>query len=475
MRNWLKLGSLTGLSRILGLVRDIVCANIFGASLEFDAFIVAFQIPNFMRKLFAEGALTQAFIPTYNELAPNQQRLFSGMVLGLVLLATGLLVMLAVLYGKVLIYLYAPGFSHSKQLGLAISLLKWTMPYITAISIITICAGIQNSNKQFMLTGAIPCVLNLCLIAASTQQSITLLAQAVFVAGIIQAGFMLIKTWGYIGKICLKIDDTNVKKLLKLMLLGSTAAIIGQLSTMLDTFLASWLEVGSVSWLYYAQRLVLLPVGIIAVAIATVALPELSKIAKNSKEFTKNLNQALTTIWQLAWPACFGLILLSHKLVNVFFQHGAFSQHSAIVTSNIIVVLALGMPAFMLNKVLLAACYAKKQMQIPIAVLSRALIINIIFGTIGMLYCKQIGIALASVICAWLQTYLLAKEFTVNFIDITSMSLSIFMAIILAQVINLMSGTNDTIIILCVTSLGIIIYELGLRCFDKSLLRVLYD
>lgn len=475
MRNWLKLGGLTGISRILGLIRDIVCANIFGASLEFDAFLVAFQIPNFMRRLFAEGALTQAFVPIYNELPPEKQKIFSGIVLGLIILVTGLLVALAILSGKSLIYLYAPGFNKNNQLSLAIDLLKWTMPYIAAISIVTLCSGILNSNRKFMLTGAIPCILNICLILASTQNNILLLAKAVFVAGFLQASFMLYSTWHLIGKICLKIKNSHIKQLLRLILLGSTAAMLGQLSAMLDIFLASWLELGSVSWLYYAQRLVLLPVGIIAVAIATVSLPELTKIANNPEKLHKQLNHSLKTIWHLSWPACFGLMLLSHKLVNLFFQHGAFSHHSAIITSNIIVVLSLGIPAFMLNKVLLAACYAQKRMEIPIKILSYSLIINITIGAIAMLYLDQIGIALASVSSAWFQTFYFCKQFELNFADKIIPALGLAMAIILAKLTPLFQNINNSLYIVCIMLLGIVIYELGLRCFDKSLLRIMHD
>ena len=475
MSNWLKLGGLTGISRVLGLARDIICANIFGASLDFDAFIVAFQIPNFMRRLFAEGALTQAFVPLYNELAPAQQKLFSGMVLGLVTLLTSLLVLTAWFAGKALIYLYAPGFINSGQLEMAVKLLHWTMPYIVAISIATLCAGIQNSHKQFILTGALPLILNLCLIAASMNASVLTLAKAVCLSGLIQASTMLFASIKHLGSITINFQDENMRKLLKLMLLGSLAAIIGQISTMLDTFLASWLEVGSVSWIYYAQRLVLLPVGIVAVAIATVALPELTRLKTLPEKFEQKLNQALSTVWQISWPAALGLMVLAPNIVGVFFHHGAFNTHSAVVTSNIVFVLALGLPAFMLNKVLIAACYAKKQMQDPIQALSISLVINAILGIILVASIQQIGIALASIIAAWSQTLLLSRKFNLNFIDKVAPFVAIIMAFVLLILLPKFSQTSNLLTIASLIPIGVISYELGLRCFQKSLTNILYD
>jgi len=286
---------------------------------------------------------------------------------------------------------------------------------------------------------------------------------------------MLYFTYNYIGKIQINPYSKQLKRLLKLMLLGVAAAIISQLGSVLDSFLASWLEVGSVSWLYYAQRLVLLPVGVIAVALATVALPELSKFREQTDLFQVKLKQNLKRIWCIAWPAAFGLMIVAPRLVGLCFHHGAFSQHSAIITSNLVLVLGFGLPAFMLNKILTVACYAKQDMQLPLKVVSASLCVNIVLGVLGILYLEQLGIALASVVAAWLQTYLFSKRLNINFLGITEPLIALFMASMLLLIFPLLAATNDFIAILILVFSGVILYEFGLRFCQRSMLKVLYD
>lgn len=473
--SWFTLGSITGISRILGLARDMICAYYFGANAQFDAFIVAFQIPNFMRKLFAEGTLSQAFIPIYNEIGAKNKKMFASLVLSNLLLVTGFLVLITNLFGKQIILIYAPGFAiqHVDLILKTNQLLKWTMPYICAISLVTLCAGIQNSHKKFNLTGAIPIILNVVLITAATfsNNNVMIMGHAVFIAGLLQALIMFISSLKYFGRLNFQIKDENITKLVKLMALGIMAAIIGQISSILDTFLASWLEPGSVSWIYYAQRLVFLPIGIIAVAIATVLMPELT-IAKNNKTaFNQQLSWGISLIWYIAWPSALGLIILSDDITKLFFLHGNFSSHSAYVTSNIIKALSLGLPAFMLNKVLTTAFYAKKDMQTPMKILSLGLIINIILGIILLSKFEQVGIAIASAGAAWVQTYILAKRLQINFLSLKPIFAAAIMTTLLFIIKTFTIKNHSSIYIISMVALGILSFELTLRILKTSLIE----
>ena len=473
---WITLGGLTGVSRILGLLRDVICAYFFGANQDFDAFIVAFQIPNFMRRLFAEGAFTQAFVPIYNDLSSKDQKVFAGLTLTLIVLFTGSLVALTIMYTKGIILLYAPGFvsKHQEQLANTIAMLKWTMPYITMISIVSMCAGIQNSHNKFNLTGMIPIVLNLCLILATlnSKQDVFILAKAVFAAGLLQAGIMLTSTIKYIGSLNLDLTNKNIKQLYKLMLIGSLTAIISQFSTMLDTFLASWLEAGSVSWMYYAQRLVYLPIGMIAVAISTVLVPALTKVKADKVKFARRMQWGLDLIWLIAWPAAIGLIVMAPTIVDIFFLHGKFNERSAIITCSIIRVLALGLPAFMLNKIFLAGLYAQKRLKEPFLFVCLSLFTNLLVAIILIKPCAQIGIALGTVTSAWLQTILLSKKFTNRFFEVIAPISACIMALTIILVLKT-THLNGILNLIVGLSLGIGIFELCLKACNKSLFREL--
>lgn len=477
MRNssWLTLSSFTAVSRVLGLIRDVICAQVFGASAEFDAFIVAFQIPNFMRRLFAEGAMAQAFVPLYAGLNPKQQKTFAGMALTMISCCTFAVVVLAWFAGKGLICLYAPGFAKAGQLSKAINMLHWTMPYITAISIVTICSGINNSHNKFALTGAITIVLNLILILAAliSHQNIIYLAYGVFFSGIIQVIIMLICTSNLIGPCRLDFNNSELRRLVNLMGLGALAAVVGQLGVMLDTFLASWLSVGSVSAIYFAQRLVFLPIGIVAVAVATALTPTLAKLKLDHDKFKAKLSWGGKLVWQVSWPACFGLIVMAPLVVKLVFEHGAFDSNASILTSNIIMAMSLGLPAFMLNKVLLSALYAQKQAKRAVNIMLKCLIFNFLLGLVLMYSCKQIGIVLATVLSAWLQFFLLAKDLQMNFLRFLEPCSSVFMALVLLCLTKIIKGVSLPVHIAILLVTGIIIYELCLRLNKQSLVKSL--
>lgn len=423
-RALLSVSSLTGLSRVLGLCRDVVCANVFGASGVFDAFLVAFQLPNFMRRLFAEGAFAQAFVPLYNHVLADPKSTdadcqgFVDDVMGLLSAALLLLTLLAWLFAPWLIRMYAPGFymdTSAQRFDLAVAMLRWTFPYITCISLTACVAAILNSHGRFVMGAWMPVLLNVFLIAGSGLSylyfaaDVVVLARTVLIAGLAQCAIM----YGYAYRCGFRFRwrfrwrHPWIQRLGRLMLLGVLGAIVGQLSLLVDTFLASLLPAGAISWLYYSQRLVYLPVGIFAVAITTVMTPLLAKANNETslERFSAALSWSTELVWLIAMPASLGLMVMAYPIVVVFFHHGSFSSRSVHFTQWALMAFACGLPAFMLNKILMAALYAQQKMQAAVRIGLKGCVVNIVVSLCLMPICLHIGIALATVIAAWYQYF----------------------------------------------------------------------
>ena len=407
---------LTALSRVLGLVRDVCCAHFIGAGASFDAFLVAFQIPNFMRKLFGEGSMAQAFVPVLSECqatqTKQQQELLIARVMGVMLIAVVSCTILVWLFAPWVIKIYAPGFvTQGGRFALATNLLYWTFPYLIFISLVALFSAILNCHNKFSVAAFAPVLLNLCLIAGAiwggaNNSSVHGLAVAVPVAGLLQFLLLVFFTAKEIGllrpRVCFK--DKMVLKVWKLMLGALFGVSIAQLGLIVDTFLASFLPIGSVSWLYFAQRLVFLPLGLFGVAAAVVILPKISRFESVAKK-QATVEWALILVAVLALPAATGLFILAKQIVICLFNYGAFDYEDVIKTQYSLKALAIGLPAFMLNKIFIAVFYADQNIKDPVKIGAASLVVNIVCSVLLMQYFAHVGIALAASIAAWAQTF----------------------------------------------------------------------
>ena len=414
--------AMTLLSRILGFVRDVVLAHAFGAGAAADAFFVAFKIPNFMRRLFAEGAFSLAFVPVFSEYraAADRARLreFAARVagtLGGILLVVTLVGQLA---APLLVGLFAPGFLDDPlRYGLASDMLRLTFPYLLFISLTAFCGGMLNTFGQFAVPAFTPVLLNIVLIAAALlvaphlQQPIMALAWGVFVAGLVQLLFQLpaLQRLGVLVRPRWGWRSPGVRKVLKLMVPALFGSSVAQLNLLFDTLLASFLVTGSVSWLYYSDRLMEFPLGILGVALATVILPNLSRqhARSDTKTFSATLDWALRWALLVAVPAALGLALLAGPLLTTLFQYGEFSANDVRMASRSLMAYALGLAAFVLIKVLAPGFYSRQDTRTPVRIGIIAMVVNMGFNLALILPLAHAGLALATSLSALLNAGLL--------------------------------------------------------------------
>ncbi len=424
-------GGMTLLSRILGLLRDIVLANVFGAGAGTDAFFVAFKIPNFLRRLFAEGSFSQAFVPILTEVktrrSPDAVRLLVGDVSG-VLGTTLLLVTLVALLGASgLVALFAPGFlADPHKFALTREMLRVTFPYLLLIALTALSGGILNTYGRFAVPAFTPVWLNVCLIAAAWWGSrffephITALAWGVLLAGVVQLAFQLpflarlgLLTWPRWGW-----HDPDVKRIMKLMMPAIFGSSVTQINLLLDTIIASFLVSGSVSWLYYSDRLVQFPLGVFGVALSTVILPSLSqKHAEADPEaFSRTLDWALRVVALVGAAATVGLIMVAGPLLSALFEHGRFDQHDVRMSALSLMAFSVGLPGFILVKVLAPGFYARQDTKTPVRIGVYAMVTNMLLNLLFVVPMAlagwqgpHAGLALATSLAACLNAGLLFR------------------------------------------------------------------
>ncbi|MCG6897784.1 MAG: murein biosynthesis integral membrane protein MurJ [Thiocapsa sp.] len=419
-----KVGSNTLLSRILGFVRDLVVARIFGADAGTDAFFVAFKIPNFMRRLFAEGAFSMAFVPVLNEY--KEKRGFAALkayvdavagTLGVVLM---LVTLLGVLGAPVLILLFAPGFAGDPtQLELAAEMLRLTFPYLLFISLTAFAGGILNTYERFGIPAFTPVLLNISLIlcalylAPLMARPIVALAWGVFIAGIAQLAFQIpfLAQLKLLPRPRLGTKDPGVRRTVKLMVPALLGVSVGQISLLLDTLLASFLVTGSISWLYYSDRLMEFPLGILAVALATVILPRLSQrhAADDPVAFSHTLDWALRWVLLLGVPCAVGLLVLAGPLIATLFYSGEFGADDVEKASLSLMAYSIGLVAFMGIKVLAPGYYARQDLKTPVRIAVISLLVNMTLNLILMFPLGHAGLALATTIAAITNASLLLR------------------------------------------------------------------
>jgi len=383
LRSLATVSGMTLLSRILGFVRDFVIAHAFGAGLATDAFFVAFRLPNLLRRLFAEGAFSQAFVPILAEYRHRKgdvetkhlvDRVASVLFWVLVVVSA-----LGVIAAPMLIYLTAPGFAaDAAKFDLTVAMTRITFPYILFMSLVALSSAILNTWSRFALPAFTPVMLNLAMIAGALllaprfEQPVIALAWAVFLGGMLQLGIQLpaLKRLGMLPRFDFQPRDEGVKRILKLMAPAVLGVSVSQISLVLNTIFASFLPDGSVSWLYYADRLMEFPAGLLGAALGTILLPSLSKAHANAQdeEFSALLDWGLRLTLLLTLPAALALALLAVPLLSTLFQHGAFAENDVLQTRNALMAYSVGLTGMILVKVLAPGYYARQNIKTPVKI-----------------------------------------------------------------------------------------------------------
>jgi len=425
-------GSMTLLSRLLGLARDIVIARFFSASDAADAFFVAFKIPNFLRRLFAEGAFSLAFVPVLTEYRNNysaaQTRDLVDRVAGTLGLILLLLSLVGVAASPLLIGIFAAGFvDQPEKFELTADMLRITFPYILLISMTAMAGGILNTLKRFAVPAFTPVLLNLSMIGSALWLSprldvpVTALAWGVLIAGVAQLSFQLPflyragllprPKWGW--------QHAGVQKIVKLMIPALFGSSVAQINLLFDTFIASFLVTGSVAWLYYSDRLLEFPLGVFGIALATVVLPNLSEAhyREGSERFNETLRWAIQLSLLIAVPATFGLFLLAQPILATLFEYGAFSANDSMMAAYSLMAYCLGLPAFILIKILASGFYARQDTRTPVRIGIQAMVFNMALNVIFVVSMLQagflaphVGLALATSASAYFNAFRLARE-----------------------------------------------------------------
>lgn len=424
LRSSVVVSVMTMLSRILGMVRDMVVASYFGAGASADAFFVAFKIPNFLRRLFAEGAFAQAFVPVLSEY--REKRSFAEVkqlvdrtagMLGLILTA---LTALGVVMSPYLIMLFAPGFhDEPSKMQLAGELLRITFPYLLLISLTAFCGGILNSYGRFAVPAFTPVLLNVSMIASTVfltpffAEPVMALAWGVFIAGVAQLLFQMPFLWKMrlLPRPRVVANDPGVKRIMLLMLPALFGVSVSQINLLLDTVLASFLQTGSVSWLYYADRLSELPLGAFGIAIGTVILPALSRHHSTAKpeEFSATIDWALRMVLLVGVPAALALAILAEPLIATLFLYGAMTAHDVTQAAAALQAYALGVLTFMLIKVLAPGFFARQDLKTPVRIAIICMVVNMALNLILIWPLQHVGLALATSLASMLNTGLLLR------------------------------------------------------------------
>ena len=412
-------GSMTMLSRCFGLARDIILARIFGAGL--DSFLVAFRLPNMLRRIFAEGALSQALVPILGEYRERGD--YAGMKalnsqlaawIGGALL---LLYVLCIFLAPFIVIVFAPGFIGKQQFTEAGFMLKLTFFYLPCMSMASLAAAAFHVHNKFALPAFAPILLNVCLIAAALLLAPELdtplyaLAMAVPVAGILQLAILL----PYLAKLkvlawpSLNADRTGARRVIKVMLPAVFGVSVTQCNLVIDTWLASFLREGSITWLYYADRMMELPLGVFGVALATVILPQLAAVRDAGRQKHELLDFGLRWALLISLPAMLGLILLAEEVMLSLFSYDNFTTADARQAALALCAYMPGLPAMVLVKILATEYFSRQDTATPARIAAMAVGCNLVFNLALIKFLGHVGLALATSAAAWCNAWLLYR------------------------------------------------------------------
>lgn len=424
LRSIATVGGYTLISRFLGFARDILIAAILGAGPIADAFFVAFKLPNFFRRLFAEGAFNAAFVPLFSGRLASEglvaAQVFANSVLSVMVAFLYVFVTLAQVAMPFLMYGFAPGFTDDpEKFQLTIELTRITFPYLLFISLVSLLGGILNSLGRFAAAAATPIILNVVLIGALLGATPFVptaghaLAWGVAVAGAAQfvwlviachrAGMPLPLHWPRLSP--------GVRRVLRLMLPGAVGAGVVQINLLIDIVIASLLPTGAISYLYYADRVNQLPLGVVGIAIGTALLPLLSRQLREgaSDDARNSMNRGIEVALLLTVPAAAALLVIAGPIIVVLFERGEFSAATATATAQALMAYAIGLPAYVLVKVLGPGYFAREDTVTPVKIAIVCVAVNVILNLSLIHILAHVGIALATAISAWLNAFLLAS------------------------------------------------------------------
>ena len=459
-RSFFTVSFFTILSRILGFVRDILIARFLGSTVTSDAFFVAFRIPNFFRRVLAEGAYSAALIPVFSGIVidtkdDHEAADFVENTMSLLLFVTVGLTIIFFFGMPYIIQILAPGFSpNSESFDLAVFFGKIIFPYLIFISLAAHFTSILNVHDRFAAGAFAPAILNisfilsLFIITPYVTSAGHALSIGVLIGGVGQFLFLYWSTLSfYKPKFVLPKLTNRLRKFFRLFFPGVIGSGVIQLNIIIGTIIASFLPIGAISHLYYADRLNQLPLAIFGIALGVVLLPSLSKAIKlgNNEVATKLQNRSLEFALLISIPSAIGLYVLSLPIVHILFERGAFTQEDTLYTSNVLAYFALGLPAYVLIKVLIICFFARENTKTPLYISIFSVITNIILSLILISSMREMGIALATAISAWVNALLLfiilISKQTLNldrpfFINVFKLLICLFVFIFIVQYLD---------------------------------------
>lgn len=415
---------MTALSRITGFARDVVLSYFFGATGVADAFFVAFRIPNFFRRMFAEGAFSQAFVPVLASYKVGHSvaelHRFLRATSGTFLVVMFTISLLGVAAAHLLVLVFAPGFAGDPaRLALTGDMLRLTFPYLGFIALTAYAAGVLNSHHRYAVPAFTPVLLNVSLISAALlvaphlASPVMALAWGVLAAGVVQLLFQFpaLKRIDLLLAPRPELRHPGVRRVAALMLPAMLSASVSQINALVDTAIASLLMTGSISWLYYADRLMELPVGLVAIALATVLLPNLSRLhaAGATKAFSRALDWGVRMGLLLGLPAALALYLLATPLVATVFFHGAMTGGDVIMAALALKAFAIGPVAISLVKIFAPAYFSREDTRTPLRIAIVAVLVNVTLNLALYRIMGHVGLALATSTAACVQAYLLIR------------------------------------------------------------------
>jgi len=375
--------SMTLLSRILGFARDAIIARAFGAGAMTDAFFIAFKLPNLLRRLFAEGAFSQAFVPILaeykNRRGEEATQLLISRVASILFVAVACVSLLGIIAAPLIVLITAPGFSDDlEKFEMTVELTRIVFPYILFMSMVALAGGILNTYSRFMVPAFTPVLLNVAMILAALfaapwfDPPVLALAWGAFLGGVLQVGLQIpaLKRLGYLPRWDWAPRDEGVRRILYLMGPAAFGVSISQISLVINTIFASFLVTGSVSWLYYADRLMEFPTGMLGVALGTILLPSLAKHYSDNdpSEYSRLLDWGLRMTLMLAAPAAVGLGMLAGPMIATLFLYGQFTPHDLEMTRLALVAYSIGLVGLILVKVLAPGFYARQNIKTPVKI-----------------------------------------------------------------------------------------------------------
>jgi putative peptidoglycan lipid II flippase len=429
LRAMATVSGMTLVSRILGFVRDAVIARMFGAGLATDAFFVAFRIPNLLRRLFAEGAFSQAFVPILaeykNRNGPDETRLLVDRVATLLFVALVAVTAIGVATAPLIVYISAPGFaSEGEKFDLTVAMLRVTFPYIFFISLVSLAGGLLNTWSRFAVPAFTPTLLNVAFIVGALffapyfHPPAMVLAWSVFAGGVLQLALQVpfLLRIRMLPRASWAPRDPGVRRIVVLMGPAVVGVSVGQVSLLLNTIFASFLEEGSVSWLYFADRLMEFPTGLLGVALGTVLLPSLAKHhADNAREeYGRLLDWGLRLTLMLALPAAVALAVLAVPLISTLFHHGRFDAHDVEMTRQALVAYSVGLLGLIMVKVLAPGFYARQNIRTPVKIALLTLLATQAMNAAFIFPLRHAGLALAIGLGACLNAGLLYRQLRVH-------------------------------------------------------------